>query len=791
MADGGTISRKEGAIHPIRGGVHLGIEHESARKHVTGAAAYTDDIPELPGTLHVAVRLSERAHARILGMDLSRAKQAPGVHAVLTYADVPGDGDIGTIQRGDPILADDVVTYAGQAVVAVAAETLLQARAAARLVEIYYDDLPAVLTAEAALDKGSFVSPPLTFRRGDAAAEVARAPHRLTGTLEVGGQDHFYLEGHIAYAIPKEDGDLLVHSSTQHPSEVQHAVAQVLGRPMHGIAVECRRMGGGFGGKESQPAQIAAIAGLLANATKRPVKFRLDRDDDMLMTGKRHDFFVRYDVGFDGEGRIQGLEMDLAGRCGVSLDLSNGVVDRAMFHADNAYYLPAARVTGHRCKTNTVSNTAFRGFGGPQGVIAIEHVVDEIARSLGKDPLDVRRANLYGGPGRDTTHYGMPVEEPEILAELMDRIERDGDYRRRRAEIDAFNARSPVLKKGLAVTPVKFGISFTVKHLNQAAALVHVYTDGSIQVNHGGTEMGQGIHTKMAQIAAQEFQIDVERVRVTASATDKVPNAPPTAASAGTDLNGMAVRIAVGTIRDRLVAFLAQHCHTTPDKVEFRDNAVFAGNHAMTFAEVAKLAYLNRVSLSSTGHYATPKIWWDREKCEGRPFFYFSCGVAVTEALIDTLTGEYSFPRADVLHDCSGSINPAIDLGQVEGAFVQGLGWVTSEELWWDGEGRLRTHAPSTYKIPTSRSLPEDFRVALYTDRPNREDTVFRSKAIGEPPLMLGISAWLALKDAVAAVGGHRLPARLDAPATPERVLLAVEDVKARDIKARTGSAGG
>ncbi len=773
MADGGTIQ-------PIRGGVHRGIEHESARKHVTGAAAYTDDIPELPGTLHVAVRLSERAHARILGMDLSRAKQAPGVHAVLTYADVPGDGDIGTVQRGDPVLADELVEYAGQAVVAVAAETLLQARAAARLVEVYYEDLPAVLTAEAALEKGSFVSPPLTFRRGDAAAEVAGAPHRLTGTLEVGGQDHFYLEGHIAYAIPKEDGDLLVHSSTQHPAEVQHAVAQVLGRPMHGIAVECRRMGGGFGGKESQPAQIAAIAALLANATKRPVKFRLDRDDDMLMTGKRHDFFVRYDVGFDGEGRIQGLEMDLAGRCGMSLDLSNGVVDRAMFHADNAYYLPAARVTGHRCRTNTVSNTAFRGFGGPQGVIAIEHVVDEIARSLGKDPLDVRRANLYGGSGRDTTHYGMPVDEPEILAELLDRIERDGDYRRRREEIDAFNARSPVLKKGLAVTPVKFGISFTVKHLNQAAALVHVYLDGSVQVNHGGTEMGQGIHTKMAQIAAQEFQIDVDRVRVTASATDKVPNAPPTAASAGTDLNGMAVRIAVRTIRDRLVAFLAQHCHTTPDKVEFRDNAVFAGNHAMSFAEVAKLAYLNRVSLSSTGHYATPKIWWDREKCEGRPFFYFSCGVAVTEALIDTLTGEYRFPRADVLHDCSGSINPAIDLGQVEGAFVQGLGWVTSEELWWDGQGRLRTHAPSTYKIPTSRSLPEDFRVALYTDRPNREDTVFRSKAIGEPPLMLGISAWLALKDAVAAVGGHRLPVHIDAPATPERVLLAVEDVRAR-----------
>lgn len=779
MADGGTLSETPG-IRPIRGGVHLDIAHESARKHVTGTAAYTDDIPELPGTLHVAVHLSTRAHARILGMDLTRAKQAPGVQAVLAFDDVPGDGDIGPILPGDPVLAPDVVEYAGQPVVAIAAETLLQARAAARMVEVFYEDLPAILTAQEAMAAESFVSPSLTFTRGDAPGSVAGAPHRLTGTLEVGGQDHFYLEGHIAYAIPKEDGDLLVHSSTQHPAEVQHAIAKVLGRPMNGIAVECRRMGGGFGGKESQPAQIACIAALLANATRRPVKFRMDRDDDMAMTGKRHDFFVSYEVGFDGDGRIRGLEMDLAGRCGMSPDLSNGVVDRAMFHADNAYFLPAARVTGHRCKTHTVSNTAFRGFGGPQGVIAIEHVIDEIARNLGKDPLDVRRANLYGGPGRDTTHYGMPVEEPEILVELLDQIERDSDYRRRREEIDDFNARNTILKKGLGLTPVKFGISFTVKHLNQAAALVHVYTDGSVQVNHGGTEMGQGIHTKMAQIAAQEFQIDVERVKVTASATDKVPNAPPTAASAGTDLNGMAVRIAVRTIKGRLVDFLAQHCHTTPDKVEFRDNAVFAGNHAMTFPEVAKLAYLNRVSLSSTGHYATPRIWWDREKCEGRPFFYFSCGVAVTEALIDTLTGEYRFPRADVLHDCSGSINPAIDLGQVEGAFVQGLGWVTSEELWWDPQGRLRTHAPSTYKIPTSRSLPEDFRVTLYTARPNREDTVFRSKAIGEPPLMLGISAWLALKDAVAAVGGHRLPVRIDAPATPERVLLAVEDVKAR-----------
>lgn len=775
MADGNAVPPR-----PITGAVHSALEHESARRHVSGTAVYTDDLPELPGTLHCAVKLSEQAHARILGLDLTRARQAPGVHAVVGFDDVPGDGDIGPVMPGDPILAPDLISYAGQPVVAVAAETLAQARAAVRLVEVFSDELPAILTAEQAWREGSFVSPSLTMRRGDPAAAVAAAPNRLSGTLEVGGQDHFYLEGHIAYAIPREGGDLHVYSSTQHPSEVQHAVAKVLALPMHAVTVECRRMGGGFGGKESQPAQIACVAALLARATGRPVKFRLDRDDDMLMTGKRHDFHVRYEVGFDEEGRLHGLEIDLAARCGMSLDLSNGVVDRAMFHSDNAYFLPTARVTGHRGKTNTVSNTAFRGFGGPQGIIAIETVMDEIAQATGRDPLDVRRANLYGGPGRDVTHYGMPVEDGDLLAELLDRIEADSDYRRRRQEIAAFNAANRYLKKGLGIAPVKFGISFTAIHLNQSAALVHVYTDGSVQVNHGGTEMGQGIHTKMAQIAAHEFQIDVERVKVTASATDKVPNAPPTAASAGTDLNGMAVRMAVQEIKGRLTAFLAEHCKTTPDKVEFRDNAVFAGNHALGFAEVAKLAWLNRISLSSAAHYKTPKISWNRDTGQGRPFFYFACGVAVTEALVDTLTGEYRFPRADLLHDCSGSINPAIDLGQVEGAFVQGLGWVTSEELWWDGKGRLRTHAPSTYKIPTSRALPEDFRAHLYTARPNREDTIFRSKAVGEPPLMLGISAFLALRDAVAAVGGHKVPVRLDSPATPERVLLAVEDIKKR-----------
>ncbi|HYH19987.1 MAG TPA: xanthine dehydrogenase molybdopterin binding subunit [Azospirillum sp.] len=775
MADGTNHG-----VRPVQGGVHTAQAHDSALRHVTGAAPYVDDLPELPGTLHAAVRLSDKAHARILGMDLSAARATPGVHAVVTYDDVPGELDIGAVLPGDPLLAPDLVEYAGQPVVAVAAETMGAARAAARRVEPFYEPLPAVLTPEEALAQGLFVSPSQTMRRGDAAAALAGAPHRLTGDLRVGGQDHFYLETHIAYVIPGEGGELHVHSSTQHPSEVQHQVARVLGLPMNAVTVECRRMGGAFGGKESQAAHVAAIAALLAHHTRRPVKFRMDRDDDMLMTGKRHDFFVRYDVGFDGEGRILGLEMELAARCGMSPDLSNGVVDRAMFHADNAYFLPDATITGHRCRTNTVSNTAFRGFGGPQGMAAIEHVVDEVARHLGRDALDVRRANLYAAPDRDVTHYGMRVEDADILPELFEELERSSDYRARRREVEAFNAANGILKKGLAFTPVKFGISFTALHLNQAAALVHVYTDGSVQVNHGGTEMGQGIHIKIAQIVAEEFQIDAARLRVTASVTDKVPNAPPSAASTGTDLNGMAALNAARAIKERLTAFMAEHCQVAPEQVVFRDNAVFAGNHALSFAEVAKLAYLNRVPLSATGHYKTPKIHWDPVTQQGRPFFYFAYGVAVTEALVDTLTGEYRFPRCDLLHDCSGSINPAIDLGQVEGAFVQGLGWLTAEELWWDGEGRLRTHAPSTYKIPTSRDLPADFRVRLYDARPNREETVHRSKAVGEPPLMLALSGWLALKDAVAALGGHRHPVHLDAPATPERVLLACEAVRRR-----------
>jgi len=778
MADDGTAPGTRLAKRKARGGVREALPHDSAVKHVAGEALYTDDLPELPGTLHARVVMSARAHARLTGIETAAAAAMPGVHAVITAADVPGEIDIGPVFPGDPVLADGLVEYVGQAVAAVAAETPAQAIAAAKAVTIGYDDLPAILTAREALEKRSFVSPPLTFARGDAAAAVAGAARRLDGELEIGGQDHFYLEGQIAYAQPREDGDLLVHSSTQHPSEVQHLIAKVLGKPDHAVTVEVRRMGGGFGGKETQPALIACIASLLAHRTGRPVKLRLDRDSDMLMTGKRHDFFVHYAVGFDDDGRIEGLEMDLAGRCGMSPDLSNAVVDRAMFHADNAYYLPAARITGHRCKTHTVSNTAFRGFGGPQGMVAIEYVVDEIARALGRDPLEVRRANFYGGPGRDVTPYWMRVTD-NIAPDLVDRLAEGADYARRRQDIDAFNASSPLVKKGLALTPVKFGISFTVTHLNQAGALVQVYQDGSVQLNHGGTEMGQGVYIKVAEIVAEAFGIDIDRVRITATNTGKVPNTSPTAASSGTDLNGAAARNAAMAIRNRMTEFFAEHFKVAQEVVAFEENAVHVGEREMSFGEACKLAYLNRVSLSATGFYKTPKIWWNREEGRGRPFYYFAYGAACTEAAIDTLTGEYRITRVDILHDCGDSINPAIDLGQVEGGYVQGMGWLTAEELWWDGEGRLRTHAPSTYKIPTAGDVPEAFNVELVSGMPNREDAIHRSKAVGEPPLMLGISAYLALKDAVAAVGGHRQPVRLDAPATPERVLTACEAVRA------------
>jgi xanthine dehydrogenase large subunit len=610
--------------------------------------------------------------------------------------------------------------------------------------------------------------------------EIERAPRQVTGEIRVGGQEHFYLEGQVALAIPGEDGEMTVHSSTQHPGEVQHVVAHMLHLPQSAVTVEIRRMGGGFGGKESQATQWAAIAALGAHVTGRPCKVRLDRDDDMIMTGKRHDFRVDYTVGFDKVGVIRSVDVALNARCGHSEDLSLGVVDRAMFHADNAYFYPSCKILSRRLRTNTVSNTAFRGFGGPQGMIFAERMMDHIAYALGRDPLDVRKANFYGGAGRDRTPYGMRLED-NILLDLVLDLERSSDYWSRRKSIAAFNASSPVLKKGIALTPVKFGISFTLIHLNQAGALVHLYRDGSLSLNHGGTEMGQGLFTKVAQVVAEEFGVTMERVRITATSTAKVPNTSPTAASAGTDLNAQAALMACRAIKDNLYGFIEEKWSVPRDRVEFRDGQVILGNEVRSLAEVANTAYMARVQLSASGFYKTPKIQWDREKVSGRPFYYFAYGAACSEVTIDTMTGEMIVDRVDILHDVGKSLNPAIDIGQIEGGFLQGMGWLTTEELVWNSAGRLMTHAPSTYKIPAASDLPADFRVSLYESGGNREETIYRSKAVGEPPLMLAISVFSAITDAIASLKPAVMP-RLDAPATPEAIM--------RAIRATTGGDG-
>lgn len=749
--------------------------HESAALHVSGAAVYTDDIAAPAGCLHAYVLKSPHAHAKVLSIDTS-ACHIEGVHAVMTAKDIPGVNDVAPVFAGDPVFADGEVLYAGQSVLAVAAESIDIARRAAHLAKVEYEALPAILDVHEAMKQQKFVGEPYVMQTGDTDAALKSAPHKLSGTLDIGGQDHFYLEGQIALATPHENGEMHCWSSTQHPSEVQHLIAKVLAIPDHAVTVEVRRMGGGFGGKESQASLIACVAALLARKTGQAVKFRLDRDDDMIMTGKRHGLHIKYDVGFDAQGRIQTMDMQQLVDCGMSADLSNAIADRAMFHADNCYYLPNARISSYRCFTHKVSNTAFRGFGGPQGMLAIEYVVDDIARHLGLSPDAVRRINFYDAMGtckdRATTHYGMDVEDC-IIADIFNRLETSSGYQKRIDDIDAFNTKNPVLKRGIAMTPVKFGISFTLTMLNQAGALVHVYKDGSVQLNHGGTEMGQGLHTKVSQIVADVFGIAFDRVRITATNTSKVPNTSATAASSGTDLNGKAAEAAAHTIRGRLAEFAAQQAGgTSPQDVSFADGMVTAGGKSWPFKELVNLAYMNRISLSANGFYKTPKIFWDRAAAKGRPFFYFAYGASVSEVVVDTLTGEYKMLRTDILHDVGRSINPAIDIGQIEGGFVQGAGWLTSEELWWDAKGTLKTHAPSTYKIPTARDIPADFRTALY-DGENIEDTVYKSKAVGEPPLMLGISVFLALRDAIARAGVP-MP-KLSAPATPEAVLRALD----------------
>lgn len=758
-------------------GVGRSVKHDSAPKHVSGEAVYVDDRLEFPNQLHIYARMSERAHARIVRIDTAPCYQIPGVAIAITAKDVPGQLDIGAVLPGDPLLADGKVEFIGQPVIAVAADSLETARKAAMAAIIEYEDLEPVLDVVEALHKKHFVLDSHTHKRGDSATALASAPRRLQGSLHIGGQEHFYLETQVSSVMPTEDGGMIVYTSTQNPTEVQKLVAEVLGVPMNKIVIDMRRMGGGFGGKETQAAGPACLCAVIAHLTGRPTKMRLPRMEDMTMTGKRHPFYVEYDVGFDDDGLLHGIEIDLAGNCGYSPDLSGSIVDRAMFHSDNAYYLGDATINGHRCKTNLASNTAYRGFGGPQGMVAIEEIMDAVARELGKDPLEVRKRNYYGKTERNVTHYYQTVEH-NMLEEMTAELEASSDYAKRREDIRAFNAASPILKKGLALTPVKFGISFTASFLNQAGALVHVYTDGSIHLNHGGTEMGQGLNTKVAQVVAEVFQVDIERIQITATNTDKVPNTSPTAASSGADLNGKAAQNAAQTIKQRLVEFAARKWQIFEEDVEFKNGQVRLRDHYISFEELIQQAYFGQVSLSSTGFYRTPKIYYDRSQARGRPFYYFAYGAACSEVIVDTLTGEYKMLRSDILHDVGASLNPAIDIGQVEGGFVQGLGWLTMEELVWNDKGKLMTNGPASYKIPAVADMPLDLRVKLVENRKNPEDTVFHSKAVGEPPFMLGISVWCAIKDAVASLADYRAQPQIDAPATPERVLWGVEQMR-------------
>ena len=760
------------------------IAHDSAIAQVTGEARYIDDIPEIQGTRFAAPILSTVAHGKFHGLEIDNALAMPGVIRIITANDIVGNKMLATHLADEPIFALDHVAHVGQVLGLVIADSVMNARRAARKVTAQLTPLPPILDLDEAIGAESFVLPTVVLQRGNADLEIQAAPHRQSGEFSVGGQEHFYLEGQVALVVPQEQRQWLVYSSTQHPGEVQHWVSHALSVDQSKVRVECRRMGGGFGGKETQAGQMAVWAAVAAQTLSCPIKLRLDRDDDFMITGKRHPFLYRYTVGFDEQGRIAGLRLMMAADCGFSADLSGPVADRAIFHCDNAYYLGHLHITSYRCKTNRQSHTAFRGFGGPQGMILIETIMGEIARALGCDPLTVRKNNLYGIAERNRTHYDMLIED-NILLPLLTRLEASSNYQSRRDEIRQWNQCNSVIKRGIAITPVKFGISFTATHFNQAGALVHVYTDGSVLINHGGTEMGQGLHTKVCQIVADVLGLAFSQVSISASDTAKVANASATAASSGTDLNARAAEHAALEIRERLIDLLSTKENLPRGRIVFAEGRVKSSRpdgsvFDQPFTNIVKLAYQNRIQLWSDGFYKTPKIHYDKQTLKGRPFFYFSYGAACTEVIIDTLTGENRVTRVDILHDVGSSINPAIDIGQIEGGFIQGMGWLTTEELVWDAKGRLTTHAPSTYKIPAASDTPDIINIALWPE-PNREDNIFRSKAVGEPPLMLAISVWEAIRDAVSQSGGPHPPRRgalqMNAPATPEQILRAVQTI--------------
>jgi len=753
--------------------------HDSASKHVSGHAIYTDDIKEPYGTLHGAIGYSKKAHAIIKKIDLSEVWKSEGVISIIGHNDIPGRNDVGPVFDGDPIFPSKKVEYYGQPLFAVAATSTELARRAVLKAKISYKDLKPIVTIQEALSKKKFIFKGKKIKRGNPSEKISKSKNYLKGNFTTGSQEHFYLEGQVAFVIPKEDSDLLVYSSTQHPSETQQIIAKMLNQKSNTITVIVRRIGGGFGGKETN-FLTSSICALLANKTKKPVKLRLDRDDDIIITGKRHDFYSEYEVGFNNLGIIEGVKIKLASRCGMSPDLSLAINERALLHIDNAYYLSNVEVQNYLCKTNTATSTAFRGFGGNQGMMAIENIIDNISRYLKKDPCEVRKRNFYQKNIKNITHYGMKIED-NVINEIFNRLIKKSNYKKRYFKIKKFNLNNKYLKKGLAITPVKFGISFTTIHLNQAGALVHVYTDGSVHLNHGGIEMGQGTNTKIAQIVANEFGLSFNKVKISSTNTSKVPNTSASAASSTTDLNGAAALNAVSKIKQNLEKFIKSKYNISANKVIYEKGIIKFKNKSFNFEKIIKEAYLNRISLSSSGFYSTPKINFNKKTFMGRPFLYFCYGAAVTEVTVDVLTGENIIDRVDILHDAGKAINPALELGQIEGGFVQGQGWLTMEEVNWNSNGQITTFSPSTYKIPAVSDVPRKFNVEIFKQGKNKEKVVNKSKTTGEPPLMLAMSVFYAIKDAIASVGKYKIIPILDAPATPEKILMSLKELKNRN----------
>tara|TARA_B100001996_G_scaffold74140_1_gene54737 strand:+ start:1771 stop:4086 length:2316 start_codon:yes stop_codon:yes gene_type:complete len=760
---------KENYIEEIR-------PHDSAYKHVSGYAEYTDDIQEPKGTLYGAIGLSKKAHAIIKKIDLTEVKKSKGVISIVTYNDIPGRNDVGPVFKGDPIFTKNKVEFYGQPLFAVAATSTELARKAVLKAKILYRDLKPIITIKEALNKKNFLFKPKKIKKGNPSKKIKTSKNSLKGNFTTGSQEHFYLEGQAAFVIPKEDDNLLVYTSTQHPSETQQLIAKMLNQKSNSVNVVVRRIGGGFGGKETN-FMTACICALLAKKIGKPVKLRLDRDDDIILTGKRHEFFSEYEVGFNDDGVIQGLKLNLSSNCGMSPDLSAAINERALLHLDNAYYISDIEATNYLCKTNICTSTAFRGFGGNQGMMVIENIIDNISRYLKKDPLEIRKKNFYQNNKKNITHYGMSIQD-NVINEIFRKLEKKSNYKKRYLKIKKFNEKNKFKKKGIAITPVKFGISFTTVHLNQAGALVHIYTDGSVYLNHGGIEMGQGTHTKIAQLVANSFGLPYNLVHISSTNTSKVPNTSASAASSTTDLNGAAALNAVSKIKLNLENFIKKKYKIHNHEAVYKDQYIVFGKQNFEFKKIIHEAYLNRVSLSSSGFYSTPKINFDKKKFKGRPFLYFCYGAAVSEVTIDTLTGENVLERVDILHDAGKPINPALELGQIEGGFVQGQGWLTIEELNWKPNGQITTFSPSTYKIPAVSDIPKKFNVEIFKDGLNKEKVVNKAKTTGEPPLMLAMSVFYAIKDAVASVGNYKIPPKINAPATPERILMSINKIK-------------